>query len=122
MGENIIVDKSFRFAVRIISIYKFLIREEKEFVLGRQLLRSGISIGANIREGINGVSKADFKNKLGIALKEAKETEYWLELLIATDILNGNCEEVSKAVGECNELCRILSSIIKTCNNQISKA
>lgn len=87
MSENIIVDKSFGFAIEIVSLYKYLIKDKKEYVLSKQLLRSGTSIGDKVREGINGVSRADFKNKLAIALKEAKESEYWIELMIATDIL-----------------------------------
>ena len=113
MGNNIILDKSFSFAVKIVSLYKKLINEKKEYILSKQLLRS-TSIGANTREGVNGVSRADFKNKLGIALKEAKETEYWLELMIATDILTE--KEANVTLKECNEICRILSSIIKKCN------
>ena len=114
MGVNLIADKSFDFAVKIINLYKILINEKKEYILSKQLLRSGTSIGANVREGINGVSRADFKNKLGIALKEAKETEYWLELMISAGILGEL--EANASLKECNELSRILSSIIKKCN------
>ena len=76
--ENIIADKSFRFAIRIVNLYKFLCGERKEFILSKQLLRSGTSIGALIRESEHAQSKADFINKVNIALKEANETEYWL--------------------------------------------
>ncbi len=76
--ENIVAGKSFRFAVRIVNLYKFLCAERKEFVLSKQLLRSGTSIGALIRESEHAQSKADFINKVNIALKEANETEYWL--------------------------------------------
>ncbi|SHJ45545.1 four helix bundle protein [Clostridium amylolyticum] len=114
MSENIIVDKSFGFAIEIVSLYNHLIKDKKEYVLSKQLLRSGTSIGANVREGINGVSRADFKNKLAIALKEAKESEYWIELMIATDILKE--DEAKPIKNDCIELCRILSKIIKTCN------
>lgn len=110
MSENIIVDKSFSFAIEIVSLYKYLIKDKKEYVLSKQLLRSGTSIGANVREGINGVSRADFKNKLA----EAKESEYWIELMIATDILKE--DEAKPIKNNCIELCRILSKIIKTCN------
>jgi len=85
--ENIAVDKSFKLAVRIVKLYKFLCIERKEFILSKQLLRSGTSIGANIREGVAGISKADFRNKISIAHKEACETEYWLELLKETGFL-----------------------------------
>ena len=88
--DNVIAVKSKAFAVRIVKLYKYLIDEKKEFVLSKQLLRSGTSIGANVYEAIRGVSKADFKNKMGIALKEASETQYWLEILFETDYLSKN--------------------------------
>ena len=113
MSSNLIVTKSFDFAIKVVNLYKILVFEKKEYVLAKQFLRSGTSIGANIREGVNGVSKADFKYKLGIALKEAKETEYWMELMIATNILNE--KEIQNELQECNQICRILSSIIKSC-------
>ncbi|MEG0308843.1 MAG: four helix bundle protein [Clostridium sp.] len=114
MGNNLILDKSFNFSVKIVNLYRKLVTEKKEYILSKQLLRSGTSIGANVKEGISGVSKSDFKNKLGIALKEAKETEYWLELMVETNILTK--EESIESLSECNELCRILSSIIISCN------
>ena len=79
--DNIIVDKSKVFALRIIRLYQYLKNEKSEFVLSKQLLRSGTSIGANVKEAIRGQSRADFYAKLNISLKEASETEYWLELL-----------------------------------------
>lgn len=79
--DNIIVDKSKAFAVRTINLYKYLCNEKKEFVLSKQLLRSGTSIGANVKEAIRGQSKDDFAHKINISLKEASESEYWLELL-----------------------------------------
>lgn len=115
MGSNIILDRSFVFAIKIYDLYKKLVDEKKEYILSKQLLRSGTSIGANVREGVNGISKADFKCKLGIAFKEAKETEYWLELMTATHILSK--EESNETLKDCDEICRILSSIIKTCNS-----
>ena len=105
MGSNIILDKSFEFAIRIVDLYGKLANEKRDYTLSKQLLRSGTSIGANVREGVIGVSRADFKNKLRIALKEAKETEYWLELMIATNNLTK--EEASETLKECNEICRI---------------
>lgn len=84
MKDNVVKDKSLEFAVRIVNLYKFLVNEQKEFVMSKQILRSGTSIGANIREAEQAQSRADFINKLNIALKEANETEYWLELLIRT--------------------------------------
>ena len=83
--ENVIEIKSFDFAVRIVNLYKYLTNEKKEFVLSKQLLRSGTSIGANISEAQQAQSRADFLSKLEIALKEASETKYWLRLLYATE-------------------------------------
>jgi four helix bundle protein len=84
--DNIIVQKSYAFALQIVQLYKSLV-EKKEFVLSRQILRSGTSIGANIHEAVGGESKKDFIHKLGIALKESRETSYWLNLLRIADIL-----------------------------------
>ena len=88
MSENIIVDKSFDFAVRIVNLNKYLNNEQKEYVLSKQLLRSGTSIGANVSEAERAQSKADFISKMSIALKEANETNYWLKLLYKTDYLS----------------------------------
>ena len=79
--ENVIVEKSKSFALRIIRLYRYLCGEKNEYILSKQLLRSGTSIGANVKEAIRGQSKADFYAKMNISLKEASETEYWLELL-----------------------------------------
>jgi len=87
MRENIIIDRSFQFAIKIIQLYKCLSNSKNEFVLSKQVLRSGTSIGANVKESINAISKADFRNKMSIALKEADETEYWLELILESKIL-----------------------------------
>ena len=86
--DNVIVNKSKAFAIRIIRLYQYLCGEKREFVLSKQLLRSGTSIGANVKEAVRGQSKADFISKMSIALKEASETEYWLELLYETDFLD----------------------------------
>ena len=86
--NNLILDKSFAFAVRIVKLYKYLCDEQKEYVLSKQLLRCGTSIGANINEAQAGQSKADFIAKMSIASKEARETNYWIELLIETKYLN----------------------------------
>ena len=88
--DNVIKTKSYLFAVRIVNLYKFLTEEKKEFVMSKQLLRSGTSIGANVREAEQAESKADFIHKLSIALKEANETEYWLDLLQETKFLNNS--------------------------------
>ena len=109
--ENAIADKSKHFALRIIKMYQYLCSEKKEFVLSKQVLRSGTSIGANVREGIRGQSRADFYSKLNIALKEADETQYWLELLHESGYLQ---EELFKSIyQDCDELIRILVSITK---------
>lgn len=110
MRENIIKEKSFKFAVRIVNLYKLLTAERKEFIMSKQLMRSGTSIGANIREAQNGESKADFIHKLGIAQKEADETLYWLELLTETKYLQQHEFESMHHDGV--ELLKILRTII----------
>lgn len=114
--DNVIVDKSKAFALRIIRLYKYLTETKKEFVLSKQVLRSGTSIGANVKEGIRGQSKADFYAKMNIALKEASETEYWLELLHESDYLTDQEKEFESLYQECQEVLRILMSITKTRN------
>lgn len=111
-SENLIVDKSKAFAVRIVNLYKYLCSEKKEFVLSKQLLRSGTSIGANVKEAIRGQSREDFVHKLSISLKEASESEYWLELLHETDYITQ--AQFESIIADCRELIRVLSSIIKT--------
>ena len=109
--ENIIKEKSFAFAIEIVALYKVLV-ERKEFVLSKQLLRSGTSIGANIREAKHAQSKADFISKLSIALKEANETEYWLDLLFETNYISETEFQIIKP--KAIEILKILISIIKT--------
>ncbi len=109
--ENIIVTKSYAFALQIIGLYKNLI-EKKEFVLSKQILRSGTSIGANIHEGIASESKKDFIHKLGIAAKESRETAYWLSLLKDSNYIEQN--KFSNLFNSCQEITRILNSIILT--------
>ena len=96
MKDNVVKDKSLEFAVRIVNLYKFLVNEQKEFVMSKQILRSGTSIGANIREAEQAQSRADFINKLNIALKEANETEYWLELDRKSTRLNSSHTDSSR--------------------------
>ena len=110
--ENVIVIKSKAFALRIIKMYKYLIAEKKEYVLSKQILRCGTSIGANIKEAIRGQSKADFYAKMSIALKEASETEYWLELLNESNYIED--KHFRSIYPECQELIKILTSICKT--------
>ncbi len=110
--NNIIVEKSKAFALKTIRLYKDLVNIKKEFILSKQILRSGTSIGANVKEAIRGQSKADFYAKLNISLKEASETEYWLELLHESDFLND--DKFSAIYSDCQELIKILVSITKT--------
>ena len=109
--DNIIVKKSYDFALSIISLYKLLV-EKKEYVLSKQILRSGTSIGANIHEAVSGESKKDFVHKLGIAVKEARETSYWLNLLKDSNYITVSAFTVLNT--NCNELVKILNSIILT--------
>lgn len=118
VAENIIADKSFKFAIKTIEIYKYLI-SKNEYVLSKQLLRSGTSIGANVREAIDGQSKKDFLSKMNISLKEAKETEYWIELLIETNYLDE--QKHKDYLSNCKELCRILNSIVKSSKESLLK-
>ncbi len=111
-NKSVIGEKSFRFAVRIVKLYKYLCDSKKEFVLSKQPLRSGTSIGANVREAHNGESKADFIHKMGIAQKETDETVYWLEQLYETEYLSQN--EFDSINGEASEILKILNSIILT--------
>ena len=108
--ENVIREKSFKFAVRAINIYKVLINERKEFIISKQLLRSGTSIGANIREALNAESNADFVHKLAIAQKESDETCYWLELLNETGFINKT--EFNSMNNDASALLKIIRSII----------
>ena len=117
MKKNIVQTKSFEFAIHIVKTYKTIISEEKEYVLSKQLLRSGTSIGANISEAVRAQSSKDFIHKLQISRKEANETLYWLNLMQATGLLRS---EVSKnLISLCEELLKILTSIIKTTEIQI---
>jgi len=111
-SDNIIQIKSYAFAVRIIKVYQFLSNEKKEFVLSKQLLRSGTSIGANIEEAIGGQSGKDFFAKLTIAYKEVRETHYWIRLLKDTDYLTK--EQSESLLEDINELLKIIGSIQKT--------
>lgn len=112
--KNIIKEKSFAFAIEVVNLYKIL-AEKREFVLSRQMLRSGTSIGANIREAEHAQSKADFIHKLSISLKEANETEYWLDLLYETKYLSDI--DFLNIKPKITELLRLLTSIVKTSKN-----
>ena len=109
-NENLIIKKSYDFALRIIRVYKYLLTK-KEFVLSKQLLRSGTSIGANVTEAQEAISKKDFKNKMSIALKEAVESRYWLNLLKDSDYLKE--QQIKNLMIELDEIIKILSKIVK---------
>lgn len=107
---NVIEEKSFQFALEIIKLYKIL-KSNHEFAIGRQILRAGTSIGANVAEGTAAQTKKDFITKMSIASKEARETLYWLKLLKASELIVYNFENL---LNNCNELIRILTAIVKT--------
>ena len=109
--RGVLEDKSFQFAIRIVRLSNYLRDEKKEFVISKQILRSGTSIGANIAEAQYGQSKADFITKMHISLKEANETKYWLRLLCATNYIDDSQTSIMDA---CDELLRLLTSTCKT--------
>jgi four helix bundle protein len=114
MEKNIIEEKSFSFAVRIVKLYKWLCSDKHEFVLSKQLLRAGTSIGANIQEAQAAQSRNDFISKMAIASKEARETKYWLRLLIHSDYLNKEDNEVRGIMKDVEDMVNILTKIVKT--------
>lgn len=114
--DNVIVDKSKLFALRIIKLYNYLKDEKKEYIISKQLMKSGTSIGANVKEAIRGQSRPDFYSKLNIALKEASETEYWLELLHESEYLNDTF--FNSIYEDCEELVKLLVAITKTQNEE----
>ena len=110
--DSVILNKSLKFAARIVKLYQYLCNEKKETVISKQIIRSGTSIGANANEAIYGVSKAEFIAKLQISLKETAETEYWLRLLVLSEYLNE--AEGQSMIDECLEIKRILIASLKT--------
>lgn len=110
--DNIIKIKTFKFAVRIVRLYQYLCKEKNEYILSKQILKSGTSVGANVEEAGGGISKIDFSYKISISYKEAKETHYWLRLLKETDYLNDRL--FNSLIYDCEEICKILYSILKT--------
>ncbi|MDE5815874.1 MAG: four helix bundle protein [Alistipes sp.] len=114
--DNIVLDKSMSFAIRVVRLYRYLNETHREFILSKQLLKSGTSVGANIREALRGQSRSDFAAKMNIALKEIYETEYWLELLHATDYFTD--KEFESIFAYCRELTKLLMSIVKTTKNE----
>lgn len=112
MGKFVLREKSYAFAIRIVNLHKFLCEERRKYVLSKQLLRSGTSIGALVREAEFGQSRADFRSKMSIALKEANETNYWLNLLKDTNYIS---EKMFQSMSDdCLELVRILVATVKT--------
>lgn len=114
--DNVIENKSFQFAIRIVRLYKFLCEEKKEYILSKQLLRAGTSIGANVTESQQAQSKPDFVSKISIALKEASETKYWIKLLGATEYLSEN--QTKSILDDCVEIEKILVTTLKSAKNQ----
>jgi four helix bundle protein len=118
MTENIIKNKSFAFAIRVVKLYQFLCETKKEYVLSKQLLRSGTAVGALVREAEHAESKADFKHKMSIAQKEINESIYWLELLKETDFLTN--EQFQSINADAVEIIKLLTSIIKSTKANIN--
>lgn len=116
MRDNALLEKSKKFAVRIVKLYQYLESEKHERVLAKQVLRSGTSIGANVHEAVYGQSRRDFTGKMSIALKEAVETEYWLGLLVETGYLSNEQYESVKA--DISEIAKLLTSIVKTMRSE----
>ncbi len=115
-NRSIVAEKSYRFSLQIIELYKALTINNKEYVLSRQILRCGTSIGANVEEGRAAISRKDFISKNSIALKEARETHYWLRLLRDTNFLP---IDFIKLIDDCYELIKILTSIVKTTQSRL---
>jgi four helix bundle protein len=112
MKKNIIKEKTFAFALRVVKLHRFLNKKKREYILSKQLLRSGTAVGALVRESEQAESKADFIHKMAIALKEANETDYWIELLFQSKIINQ--KEYESIKPDAVELIKLLTSIIKT--------
>jgi four helix bundle protein len=119
MSKVAIKTQSYAFAVRVINLYKFLVEEKKEFVMSKQLLRSGTAVGALVREGQNAESKKDFIHKLAIAQKECDESIYWIELLIETDYLTQEMTE--SLLDDANSILKMIKSAIITTKNSLKK-
>lgn len=119
MRENVIVSKSYAFAIRIVKLYDYLKKDKQEFVLAKQVLRSGTSVGANVEEAVAGQSAADFIHKLSIARKEARETSFWLRLLNDTGYIADT--QFESIHSDCEEIIKILNSIILTSKAKLDK-
>ena len=115
--DNIILDKSIDFSIRIVSLYQHLCDKKREYIFSKQIARSGTSIGANAHEAVQGYSKRDFIHKMNIALKESVETEYWLKVLKRASYISQ--EEFDSLYKDCDELSKILTAIIKTAKSRL---
>jgi four helix bundle protein len=115
--QNVLKDKSYQFAIRIVKLYQFLKDEKKEFTLSKQILRSGTSVGANVEEAIGAQSQKDFYMKLNISYKEARETHYWLRILHDTNYLDD--KQFQSIINDCDELLKITGTIIKTMKSKL---
>jgi four helix bundle protein len=109
--DNVVVQKSYAFSLRCVRLYKYLCSRDGNYIIGKQLLRSGTSIGANVREALRAQTRPDFITKLNVALKEASETEYWIELLRDSDYISSS--QAESMLADCVELLKILTSIVK---------
>ena len=116
MKENVLLEKTLKFAARIVKLQRYLVKEKHEGIISKQIVRSGTSIGANANEAVYGISKADFVAKLQISLKETAETEYWLRLLIMAEYINE--EEGKSLLSDCLEIKRILVSTLNTAKSK----
>jgi four helix bundle protein len=119
MKENVLKDKAYKFALRIVKLYQYLANEKKEFVISKQFLRSGTSIGANIEEANQAQSKVDFIHKLSISQKEAFETHYWIRILRDSDFLNEKL--AASLLEDCEEIQKLITSSIKTAKTNLQK-
>ncbi|MFA6596634.1 MAG: four helix bundle protein [Ignavibacteriaceae bacterium] len=115
--QNVLKEKSYQFAIRIVKLYQFLNEEKKEFTLSKQILRSGTSIGANVEEAIGAQSQKDFYMKLNIAYKETRETYYWLRILHDTNYIDD--KQFQSIINDCDELLKITGTIIKTMKSKL---
>ncbi|MCY6484497.1 four helix bundle protein [Clostridium aestuarii] len=118
LNNSIVYKNAFNFSIRMIELYKYLCAEKKEYILSKQIVRSGTSIGANIREGLDAQSDKDFLSKFNIALKEAVETDYWIELLVETKFLTQF--KGKSLINDLHEIIRMLNSIVKTTKQKIN--
>jgi len=115
--QNVLKEKSYQFAIRIVKLYQFLKEEKKEFTLSKQILRSGTSIGANVEEAIGAQSQKDFYMKLNISYKEVRETHYWLRILHDTNYIDE--KQFKSIINDCDELLKITGTIIKTMKSKL---